>query len=578
MEKCVTFSFRRIVLFAFLPLLTVQSGMSQQWPRKEKDEDHFKRQEWFYSPRAYPRASIPAGARVDAIRQIRQDDLSMRAQHQALRIASPEARSTPAVTMDSANWTSIGPKPSDGGTAFVSAGRVNAIAIDPRDNNVVYIGAAGGGVWKTTDGGANWIPLTDHEASLASGAIVIDPNNPDIVYVGTGEENFTGDSYYGAGILKSTDGGKTWTNIVGPFLRDKIGALAIRPGSSQVLLCTSQFGVWRSADAGQTWALTLSGAAGISVVFDPTNGASAYASLGTYFGSSKNGVYHSSDGGVTWTAVNGTKAAGLPTSVAGRIDIAIAPSAPSTIYAQIGDNITYGLAGIYKTTDGGSTWHPLPVQNPSLWGAQAYFTNAIRVDPRNPDIVWSAALAIYRSLDGGATWVALPQAGPNTLAIHVDFHALAFTPDGDKLYIGNDGGVYSTTDISAGTVNWTSLNDTLAITEFHPGMSLDPSSPRTTLAGAQDNSTQRYDGDLNWHSLTCGDGGYTAIDPAFPALAYGACQKISVLRSLNLAGSATWVLCVLWNRSKRYHAIHCAVGDGPVESADVVLRNLSAVA
>ncbi len=534
-------AFRRTILFTFLPLLTVQSGMSQQWPRKEKDKDHFERQEWFYGQRAYPRGAIPAGARVDAILQIRQNDAAMRARHQALRAVSPEARSTPAVTMDSVNWTLIGPKPSDGGTSYVSSGRVNAIAIDPRDNNVVYAGAAGGGVWKTTDGGTNWTPLTDHETSLASGAIVIDPNSPDTVYVGTGEENFTGDSYYGAGILKSTDGGKTWTNLVGPFLRDRIGSLAIQPGSSQVLLCTSPSGVWRSADGGKTWALTLSGAAGISVVFDPTNGASAYASLGIYYGSSRNGVYHSTDGGITWTAANGIKTAGLPTTIAGRIDIAMAPSAPSTIYAQIGDNATYGLAGIYKTTDGGNTWHPLPIEDPSLWGTQAYFTNAIRVHPTNPDIVWSGALAIYRSLDGGATWVELPQAGANNTTIHVDFHALAFTPDGSKLYMGNDGGMYSTTDISAGMVNWTSLNDTLAITEFHPGMSVDPVSPLTTVAGAQDNSTQRYNGDPNWESLACGDGGFTAIDPAFPVLAYGACQRAEVLRSLNLAGSGTWV-------------------------------------
>src|SRR5205807_1786749 len=167
-----------------------------------------------------------------------------------------------AATTDSANWTLIGPRPTSQGTIYVTAGRVNAIAIDPRDDNTVYIGAAEGGVWKTTDGGANWKPLTDQEASLANGAIALDLSNPDIVYVGTGEENFTGDSYYGAGILKSTDGGNTWTNIVGPFLRARIGNLAIHPSNSRILLCTTETGVWRSTDAASSWVRVL-GTSGI---------------------------------------------------------------------------------------------------------------------------------------------------------------------------------------------------------------------------------------------------------------------------------------------------------------------------
>lgn len=526
---------------ALLLTLVAPLLMAQQWPQKENDDKQANRQQWFYSQRVYPRGSIPAGARVDAIRRIQQIDASMRLRHQALRAASPEGRSIPAVTMDSVNWALIGPKPTDAGSTSVTSGRVNAIAIDPRDNNVVYIGAAEGGVWKTTDGGVNWTPLTDAQASLANGAIALDPNNPDTVYVGTGEENFSGDSYYGAGILKSTDGGATWTNIVGPFLRDRIGALAIQPGNSQVLLCTSQAGVWRSANAGVTWTQTMSGAAGISVVFDPTNGASAYASLGSIFGNIKNGVYHSANGGLTWNTVNGTGSGALPTDNVGRIEIAMAPSDPATIYVQIQNISNNGLLGIYKTIDGGSTWSKLPIPNTSQWGAQLWYDNTIRVHPADPNIVWSGALQIYRSTDGGVTWTALAQSGPNNVLIHVDFHFLAFTPDGSKLYIANDGGVYSTTDVSASTVNWTSLNDTLAVTQFYPGMSIDPSNPQVTVAGTQDNGTQRYDGDLSWQSVTCGDGGFTAVDPAFPALAYAACQNISFQRSLSLTGGSTWV-------------------------------------
>lgn len=525
---------RKTILLALVgPLL-----LAQQWPQKEKDDKQAQRQQWFYGQRVYPRGAIPTGARLDAIRRIQQDDAAIRLQHQALRAASPAAGEIPAVTMDTVNWTLIGPRPTSPGASSTS-GRVNAIAIDPRDSNKVYIGAAAGGVWKTTDGGLNWTPLTDSQASLATGAIALDPNNPDIVYVGTGEENFAGDSYYGAGILKSTDGGATWTNIVGPFLRDRIGALAIQPGNSQVLLCTSQAGVWRSTNAGATWTQTLPGT-GISVVFDPTNGDSVYASLGNIFGNTRNGIYHSTDGGVTWKASGGTAPGALPTTNVGRIEIAMAPSEPATLYAQIQDISNNGLLGIFKTTDGGNNWNKLTV-NATLWGTQLWYDNTLRVHPTNPNIVWSGALQIYRSLNGGLTWVALPPAGSNNAAIHVDFHYLAFTPDGSKLYIANDGGVYSTTDTSTNAVNWTSLNGTLAITQFYPGMSADPTNPQIGVGGSQDNSTQRYSGDLGWQDVACGDGGFTAVDPAYPALAYAACQRISIQRSLGVTGAAPWV-------------------------------------
>src|SRR6267154_1890449 len=167
---------------------------------RERDDHQKDRDEWFYSQRSYPRSQIPAGARLSAIAEIKRTDRAVRASHRR-PLATAAIEGSLAATLDAATWTSIGPKPTDLNSTYVTAGRVNAIAVDPRDNNVVYIGAAEGGVWKTTDGGINWKPLTDGEASLASGAIVIDPTNPDTVYVGTGEENFAIDSYYGAGIL-----------------------------------------------------------------------------------------------------------------------------------------------------------------------------------------------------------------------------------------------------------------------------------------------------------------------------------------------------------------------------------------
>ena len=228
-----------------------------------------RRSEWFYGQRAFPHQYVPAGARRAASRAV-----------DAMIAAGAFSRNGPT-----AQWTLIGPQPTS--TPFVTStvsGRVSAIAVDPRSNNTVYLGGAQGGVWKTTDGGANWTALTDTQASLATGSITLDPSNPDIVYVGTGEENFSGDSYYGAGILESTDAGATWTNLPGPFAGPvgadgyygggaRIGGLAVSPTNNQVLLAAvlllGKDGIYRSTNGGVAWTQVISGGFGNSVLFAP---------------------------------------------------------------------------------------------------------------------------------------------------------------------------------------------------------------------------------------------------------------------------------------------------------------------
>ena len=523
-----------------LAVLTILSAFSLACYGQEVDkvkddiDDHqAERQEWFYSQREFPLGRIPTGARINAIAAIR--NMENARQQRPLALASPHAA-------DPNNWTLIGPRPTGAGSTNVTAGRVNAIAIDPRDNNIVYMGAAEGGVWKTTDGGVTWTPLTDDQPSIANGAIVLDPSNPDIVYVGTGEENFAVDSYYGAGILKSTDGGQTWTNIVGPFLRAFIGSMAIHPANGQVLLCTTSTGIWRSEDGAATWGRVLSGV-GTFVLFDPTNGDIAYAALGNTSGSSLNGVYKSTDAGKTWNLSDGSGANSIPSQNIGRISLAIANSNTNTLFASIENTATGSsgrLLGIWKTTDGGQTWNqlPIPASLVTLWASQVWYDNAIAVNPTDPSVVWAGGTPLFRSLDGGNTWTELAQAGPNNVLIHVDQHYFAFTNDGSKLYIANDGGMYSTTDAGASRVNFTNLNATLAITQFYPGFSVHPSDPTIAIGGTQDNGTQHYSGSMSWDTVTCGDGGNTAIDPSAPNIAYSACQNIDIRATIN--NGALW--------------------------------------
>jgi uncharacterized protein (TIGR03437 family) len=517
-------------------LLTASIGFGQTASRTNLPAR--QRQQEFYGLRSFPGNSVPAGARGAALAEMDR----MRAAEGAKRGRAPAP----------ASWTFIGPRASNGLALFYlnnglphSSGRVTAVAADRRNPDVVYAGAAGGGVWKTIDGGANWQPLTDDQPSLAIGSIALAPSNPDIVYVGTGEENNSGDSYYGAGVLKSTDGGATWTQLTGPFVGPynssrlqggaHIGALAVHPTDPNVVLAavdrSGGAGIYRTSDGGVTWKQTLSATTGTAVMFNPNDPTIAYAALGNTFGSISNGVYKSSDGGSTWTPSNGPGAAAttLPaaTGLMGRIELAMAPSSPNTLFVGIENAINSSLLGMYKSTDGGGTWSRLAA--PDYCTPQCDYNNVIRVHPTNPNIVVAAGLPPYRSLDGGITWTNIVT-GPDGLGVHYDHHGLSFSADGGRLYLGNDGGVFSTNTLTTPQPLWANLNTTLGITEFSSNLSVHPSDPRITYAGTQDNGTLRYRGDLTWDQVAPGDGGSTALDSAVPSIWYGSQQGPSIYK------------------------------------------------
>jgi uncharacterized repeat protein (TIGR01451 family) len=459
--------------------------------------------------------------------------------------------------ISSTRWSLIGPEPTD--TYYnvpVVAGRITALTVDPINDNVVYAGAADGGVWKTTDGGVDWVPLTDMQPSLAVGSIALDPSNHSTVYVGTGEENFSVDSYFGAGILKSTNGGTSWTQIKGPFLGQfssdgkyffggaaHIGSIAIQPGNSSVILVAVQMSwdtnnpnltdVYRSDDGGQTWTSVLSDSsqafkAGTAVLFDPSNGNVAYAAVSGPFNSCVgciSGVYKSLDAGKTWARINGTGSNVLPTTNLGRIALAIAGSTPNTLYAGIQDTSTFGILGFFKTTDGGANWVKL-VNTPDYCDQQCWYDQAIAVAPNNPNLVFvggNGSATVYRSADGGAHWTNVTQ-GADGFSLHADLHAMAFSADGNVLYAGNDGGVWKTSGPNATPVPWMELNDTLAITQFYASPSISLQDVANGLGGTQDNGTQKYGGTLAWSQVVCGDGGWTAVDPTNSSNVYSTCN------------------------------------------------------
>ena len=458
-------------------------------------ENPRRRWEYFYQQRAFPFGRVPAGALQAARAELRSPDL--------LRAPPPVAGNS---------WTPIGPEGIP--INLTSIGRLTAIAVHPTNSSIIYIGGAQGGVWKTTNGGSSWTPLTDGECSLAMGAIAIDPVDPQIVYAGTGEQHFSGDSYYGCGILRSTNGGASWTQLGASIFQTlsggaKISRILIDPSTAgtvttTTILVASDFGLYRSTDGGTNLTRTLTGTV-TDLAMHPTDPDTLYAAR---WGSN---VSKSSDGGVSWTDVGN----GWATGSIGRTHVTISPSTPSILYSSVHNSANSQLLGIWKTVDGGALWTQLAATGASC-GSQCWYDHHIAVHPTNPDTVYFGGILLYRSVNGGGSFSSVLG------GMHVDQHTFAFDPqDPDIVFAGNDGGIYRS-DVG-GTV-WTSLNTNLALTQFYSGISLHPFDPSIVLGGTQDNGTLLYQGAIDWSHVLGGDGGFTAIDFENPTIRYAETQ------------------------------------------------------
>jgi MYXO-CTERM domain-containing protein len=444
--------------------------------------------------------------------------------------------------MAHADWQPFGPAPLGDG----NGGRVTSIAPHPTDNDTFYVGSATGGVWKYQ--GGTWTALTDKMPHASIGAVAIDPKNPDVVYAGSGEANGCLHCFYGVGLYKSTDAGANWTILAeDTFGGRTFSKLLVSPANTQILFATitqpgkgypggftagkgypnfdGPVGVFRSANAGSTWSQLTSGIpaqAASDVVMAPGDPNTLYAAIGLNPGDPSNGVYKTTNGGDTWTRLAG----GLPTENIGRISLAIAPSRPSRIYAQMArpnNEVMAGgatLLGIYVTDDAGMTWTAYMPSN--HMGQQGGFNNVVAVDPANPDTAYFGGTNLLRTENGGMT-----TAAQNSL--HVDYHALVYTVAGDLL-VGQDGGVNRR---AVGTTSFTSLNAGFAINQLYPGISLHPTLPDFILGGFQDNGSHLR-GSMGWRRVGGGDGGYTALHPANPDVMFAESQNAtSLTRSTN---------------------------------------------
>jgi photosystem II stability/assembly factor-like uncharacterized protein len=429
--------------------------------------------------------------------------------------ASPSPSPSPG-PMDALAWRSVGPA--------LAGGRLAAIAGSDRDPWLVYIGAAGGGVWKSANGTTTWTPVFDKQDVGSIGAVAIAPRDPNDVWVGTGESNPRNDVSYGDGMYRSRDGGKTWTHL-GLDHAYAISKISLDPRDPNVAVVAAlgdpfadsdERGIYRTADGGKTWRRTLSlapdsGGADLDRSAGRPN--ELFAAMWEFrrsswhltSGGNADGLFRSGDGGLTWARVAG---GGFPSGLTGRIGVAIAPSDPKRVYALVESE--QGL--LWRSEDGGVTWRM--ISSNTLIDERPFYYTRIFVDPHDEEHLFATSVRLAESKNGGKTWQIVAK------NVHGDHHAIWFSADGRTVLDGNDGGVALSRD---GGANWEWRNN-VPIEQVYRTAAGD-GVPYAVCEGLQDNGAwcgpsdgRSDDGILprDWVHVGDGDGNWTIPDPLDP--------------------------------------------------------------
>ena len=420
------------------------------------------------------------------------------------------------------------------GPAIVS-GRIAAIAgrHEASGKTTLLIGAASGGVWKSTDGGTTFVPIFDKQDVQSIGALALDPSHPDTYWVGTGETWTRNSVSIGDGVYKTTDGGDSWIKAGLPD-SERIAKIAVDPRDGNVVyVCATgrlwsdspERGVYKTSDGGASWTLVLKGpnlSTGCSSLsLDPNNPDRLFAGMwdfrrkGWTFRSggesasapSGSGLYVTSDAGKSWSKLDASTAAGLPQGPWGRVAVAIAPSASNIVYAFI-EGVRSAL---FRSDDGGKTWAERDRSNLMVW-RPFYFANLI-VDPKNPDRLFKPDLSLITSEDGGKSF---SNASGGT---HGDHHDVWIDPSNTQHVVtGDDGGLWISYD---GASTWVK-SDNLPIGQYYH-VALDAKDPYQVYGGLQDNTNwvgdSAYPGGISgsrWESFLGGDGFFAFPDPSDP--------------------------------------------------------------
>jgi photosystem II stability/assembly factor-like uncharacterized protein len=496
-----------------------------QQPKTEEEfeGDAEKREEWFMYQRTYPFDKIPDEAR-------RRAWLSRPAESSSFSQAAAQS------------WRSIGPKPTT--SAFMSnwnltSGRINAVAVSPANSQIVLVGSATGGIWRSTDGGTNFVPVSDTQVDIAVGSIVFAQSDPNIVYAGMGDK---ASGYLGSGVLKSTDAGQTWmrvsnTTLPSPGLisqvqvdptnpnRVYVAQYALRSGNS---LFSSGF--FYSTDGGVNWTRPIGGLAR-DLVRHPTEPMTLFLAMGRVDSGqpiTTGGILKSIDGGVTWTRIYTT-----PTATASNIKVAVAPSNPQIIYVWTG--VTGGNPRLEVTTNGGGMWTNLGSATIDI--GQFSYNCYVFVHPTDPNTVYVGTRDVWQSTNGGTSFTNITKNfsvsgayNPFQSTSHPDQHHFYISPTNpNEIYIANDGGIWKSTN---GGTSFQTLNSTLGLTMF-VSLALHPTDATRSYGGTQDNGSQRRTTGTGWIEFSSGDGGQCVIDPIDPTIVYSTYINTSITRWAN---------------------------------------------
>jgi len=409
-------------------------------------------------------------------------------------------------------WQQVGTNvvPAYGG----GAGRVNVVRLHPVDTNIIYIGAASGGVWKSTDGGHSWSTTTDKYPVTSIADIAIDATNGDNIYVATGDgagyevanDDFWG-GVYTAGILRSTDGGVTWAQVgkkIPQAFRTIIQRLIINPSNANLLLAATREGIYRTTNAGISWEKVLSHHC-YDMEWNASNSNIVYAG-------GDNVLYISIDAGATWH----TLASDFGT---GRMSIEVSASDPQVIYVLTGSTF-------YRSGDGGQTWKLKSYPSTFFYG---YYDLVLSCAAANSDYVVAGGFTSVKSTDGGNSWTEIDNG-----YVHVDKHAAIFYPSSTgKIILGTDGGIFKTNN---GGDTWSDLSNGLMIAQVYR-LGTTPQNIDLVTSGWQDNGLNKWNGN-NWKCVLFGDGMETAIDYTNQRTIYGCTQYGVLSRSDN--GGLFW--------------------------------------
>ena len=501
--------------------------------KSDHDNDLTRFNRWFHltEPRCYPSGNLP---RPDAL-----ITEYLKQKNTAHKTTKTTSGSGPGTTP----WTSLGPNTALSGFGI---GRVNCIVVDPVDTNTLYIGTACGGVWVSHNGGTSWISNSDNFPSLSIADIAVNPHHTDTLYAATGDgygytlPGLTGATdifwggLYSAGVMKSTDGGSTWTTTGLSYVMGDnivIQKLLIHPNNPNILLAATTTGIYRSADAGTTWLSVASGHV-YSMAFHPLQPDTVYAMNG-------NDLRVSYDAGLTWNLLYPAMG-----SSSDRCTIAVTRAAPAHVW------VLTDMDDLYLSTDEGHTFATTPTSPSMTAGFYGYYDRVLAVSPTDPNFILACGMAMAVASDGGSSWTGFDV----SFSVHPDNHAIAFNPlNSNTIFDGNDGGIFVTHD--AGNT-WTNISNGLTISQIYR-MSSSRQNPGIMLCGLQDNASAYNDG-TGWvlSNGPFGDGMDNAIHPLNDNIQIASTQydnfEISydqgaTYNTMSIGGVGGWTTPVVFN-------------------------------